>query len=222
MTTIQISNGAVIDDGSDWTSYKKWLDGTYASLPYTWALTGDWYSIIAFDGPAYRTAQIKRTDPPNADELDFEANYLAGRDKPIQPLAADGGPVVSQSAYAYSTDAARFVGYLYTVPSAGVFNFDEKLTSAVRLQGGTYWTTGGVLGDKVSLSVVDVDDILGKGAGYVVATYVMNAPVTPWQQLVALESPTAGLVPAGLYLRVTIDHTGAGGLSLGVTYRWYE
>lgn len=222
MSTIQINNGAVIDDGSDWAGFRKWLDGTYAKLPYTWALTGQWYSIIAFDGPAYRTAQIKLTDPPNVDQLDFEANYLPGRDKPIQPLAEDGGPVVSQSAYAYSTNAARFVGYLYAIPASGMYNFDEKLDKTVRLQGGTYWTMGASLGDKVSLSVVDVDNILGNGAGYVVATYVKDSPLAPWQQLVTLDSPTAGLVPAGLYLRVAVDHTGAGGLSLGVTYRWFE
>ena len=222
MSTIQINNGAVIDDGSDWTGFKRWLDGSYAKLPYTWALTGEWYSIIAFDGPAYRTAQIKLTDPPNADQLDFEANYLPGRDKPIQPLAADGGPVVSQSAYAYSTNAARFVGYLYSVATPGRVNFDEKLTQDVLLQGGTYWATGASLGDTVSLSVVDVDGILGKGADYVVATYVKDSPIAPWQQLVTLESPTAGSVPAGLYLRVSVNHTGAGGLTLGVTYRWYE
>jgi hypothetical protein len=138
------------------------------------------------------------------------------------PRSPDGVPLITQSPFAYSDDDARFVGYLYACPSVGTFSFDERLSQSVRLQGGTYWARGAAIGDRVSLSVIDIDNVLGAGAGTVLATYVSRAPLAPWDHVVEFTAPTAGLVPAGLYLRVTVEHTSADALALGVTYRWFE
>lgn len=136
------------------------------------------------------------------------------------PRTDDRVPVVAASAYAYAGDErTRFVGELYAC-APGTTEHDLPLASAVRLQGGSYWTEGATVGDRVSLLVVDVDDVLGGGAGAVVSEYVQRLPVAPWQQQVEVMSPTAALVPAGLYLRVKYENVGASDVSLGVTYRW--
>ena len=136
------------------------------------------------------------------------------------PRTADRVPVVAASAYAYAGDErTRFVGDLYTCPP-GTSQHDLRLATAVRLQGGSYWTDGATVGDRVSLLVVDVDNVLGSGAGAVVSVYVDRLPVAPWQQQVDVGAPTAALVPAGLYLRVLYENTGMGDVAAGVTYRW--
>ena len=126
--------------------------------------------------------------------------------------------------YAVSDDGsrARFVGYLYAVPSSGVYSFDEQLATPIRLSGGVYWVTGATLTDTATLEVVDVDDVLGAGAGFVVAKYAANIPLAPWDHSGDLTAPTAAELPAGLYLRLTVNHTGSDPMAIGVTYRIFE
>lgn len=136
-------------------------------------------------------------------------------------VTSDGRPVVAQSPYAYGLgESAAFVGQSY-VCAPGTSNHDMKVPFSVRLQGGYYWCKGPNLGDTVTLQVVDVDDVLGGGAGVVVSEYVVNMPLAPWDHQQELESATAGLVPAGLYLRVVYSNVGIDPVHVGVTYRWY-
>ena len=115
----------------------------------------------------------------------------------------------------------RFQGYAYQFPAGATTSFDQVLSTPVLFQGGYFWVKNPAMGDTVSLDVVDVDDILGGGPGAVVSPYVTDMPVAPWDHQQELESPTAGQIPAGLYLRITYTSTGADAVDLGVTYRWF-
>lgn len=67
-------NTAVLDYTSDgWIEYKKWLNGTYASLAYAWVDEGSAYAIIAIDGSVYRTCSINKA---GADGTDFATNFM--------------------------------------------------------------------------------------------------------------------------------------------------
>jgi len=133
----------------------------------------------------------------------------------------DGIPLYALSPYAYSaTDKARFRGFLYTA-SPGTATFDHQLEDNIRLRGGHYWVKGSSAGDSLSFQVVDVDNILGSGAGTVVTEYVSNLPVAPWDHQRELLSPTAAEIPAGLYLRVVYVNTGMSPVNLGVDYLWF-
>ena len=71
MTQLKINNGVVLDYSQDgWAEFKKWLDGTYASLTYTWIDEGLAYNIVAIDGRVYRTCSINKDDA-----TEFETNY---------------------------------------------------------------------------------------------------------------------------------------------------
>lgn len=145
------------------------------------------------------------------------STYLSGK------KSDEGLPLYAPAPYAYAgNEKARFVGVQYTFAAGQTASFDLQLTANVRLQGGYYWVKDSALNDKVSLSVVDVDDILGGGAGAVISQYVKDMPVAPWDHQQELESPTAAAIPAGLYLRVTYDSFGATNPIVGVTYRWFE
>ena len=134
----------------------------------------------------------------------------------------EGVPLVATAPYSYSsTDRSRFRGVLYSVPAGASVGFDLLLDQAVRLHGGDYWVRGPALGDSMSFQVVDVNDVLGGGAGAVVTEYVTDLPVAPWDHARELQSPTAAVIPAGLYLRVIYRSTGQEPVALGVTYRWF-
>jgi hypothetical protein len=133
----------------------------------------------------------------------------------------EGIPVVASSAFGYAgTDAARFVGDLFSC-GPGSSRHSRRVEGPIRLQGGSFWTRGGSVGDRVSLSVVDLDDVLGGGAGVVVSEYVSRIPVPPGDYSQAIESPTAGTIPAGLYLVVDYENAGTSAVDLGITWRWF-
>jgi hypothetical protein len=127
--------------------------------------------------------------------------------------------------YAFATSGnirTRFVGFgPYTFPAGQATSVTEPVTEPIFLQGGYFWMQGPARGDTVTLEVVDVDDVLGGGANTVVSTYVAAMPVAPWDHTGELAAPTAGNIPAGLYLRITYTSTGASDVHMGVTYRWY-
>jgi hypothetical protein len=219
MSVLRIS-GSVVDYGSNWSEYRKWLDGTVASLRLTWAENDFGYDLAGFDGPVFRVASIQKSDPKSSDQEDFEQNFKVLQ-LPFEQRSADGGLVVSPSPYAYSSERTRFVGHLYSC-GPGTTNHDEETTKLIRLQGGYYWVRGATVGDRVSFSVVDVNNILGKGPGFVVAEYVKQLPVAPWDHQQEIIAPTAGAIPPGLFLRLSYENQGSSPVSLGVTYRWFE
>lgn len=218
MTTLQIRSSNV-DYGASWSELRKWLDGTHASLRYTWTESEVAYDIAALDGPVFRTGGVNKTTPPSQEQLDFEANFK-GAQLPFEQRSSDGGLVVAQSPYAYSTEGTRFVGHLYSC-APGTTNHDEKVPQAIRLQGGYYWVRGATAGDRVSFSIVDVDGVAAP-AGTVLREYVKTLPVAPWDHQQELIAPTAGEIPAGMYLRLTYQNTGTGAVTFGVTYRWFQ
>ena len=116
---------------------------------------------------------------------------------------------------------AQFQGALYVFPGSSTSSYDLRLDTPTRLQGGTFWVTGANVNDKVSLAVVDVDNVLGGGADAVVAQYVNDLPLPPWNAMQDLNVPTAAQIPAGLYLRTTCLNTGADFVTIGITFRWF-
>lgn len=133
-----------------------------------------------------------------------------------------GLPLYAPAPIGYSdTDHSRWHGHLYAVPAATTVGFDFKLLEEVRLYGGYYWVQGSHLQDKMSFQVVDLDNVLGGGPGLVVNEYITEIPVPPWDHEKDLVSPTAALIPAGLYLRVIYINTGSTDVSLGIVYKWF-
>ena len=220
MATLQI-RGTTIDYGADWSDFKKWIDGTNAKLRYTYTDTGVCYEILALDGAVFRLAGINKSDPPHENQIDFENNFKSQGNVAFEPRSNDGGLVVAQSPYAFSGEKTRFTGYLYSCPP-GTNIFQEKLNQSIKLQGGYYWVQNPSLGDKVSLAVVDVDDILGYGSNTILSEYVKQMPIAPWDHHQEIEASTAALISSGLYLQLKYENTSASTVNFGVTYRWFQ
>ena len=77
ITRIKVTSGVVIDHEADWPEFRKWIDGTYASLSFTWVDEGAAYAIAALDGSFTRMAGINKDS--NEYQTDFEANFKHNR-----------------------------------------------------------------------------------------------------------------------------------------------
>jgi hypothetical protein len=125
-------------------------------------------------------------------------------------MATIAGP----SAYATSADPVRFRGDFVAFP-AGQSSHDLDPGIEIRLRSGSFWARGANLGDRISLAVVSPE-------GAEVSRYCDRLPVPPFEALVELAAPTAGLVPAGFRLRITYENTGANPVAVGAIFSWFE
>jgi hypothetical protein len=114
-------------------------------------------------------------------------------------------------------------GFKFTATKNTETSFDHKLIQDVRLRGGAVETEGHVMGDKADLSIVDVDNILGFGAGLVVALYFDGWNI-PKSGVVDVLEPTMGdNVPKDLYVRCIYTSVGdTDDVKVGVNLRAYR
>jgi hypothetical protein len=124
-------------------------------------------------------------------------------------------PIVSgPTAYATSPDPVRFRGdFVAFAPGNSSHDLDPGLE--IRLRSGSFWARGASLGDRISLSVVSP-------TGEEVSRYCDRLPVPPFDSVVELAAPTAGLVPAGLRLRIEYENQGPSPVAVGVIFSWFE
>ncbi len=216
MSDIKIING-MIDYQDNWDEFKKWINGEYAKLQYFWEDNGGAYIITAVNGALKQTVGINKSSAPTARQSDFEANF-----KDLENGSLSSGISITMPyPYAYSGEKTRFKGYLYTC-SPGENTFEEQINNSVKLQAGYYWLKGPSEGDKVSISIVDIDNVLGLGANNVLSQYVSDMYVPPWDHADKIEATTVASIDAGLYIRIVYTNTGASDVKLGITYKWFQ
>ena len=217
--------GATVDYSDDgWVEFKKWLDGTYARLAYTWVDEGLAYSIAAVDGPLCRTCSINKVDA-----AEFEASYKIN--KPTEPRTPEGSQVIAPTFLYTGLTGGACKGYKYAA-QAGVQNiFDELVTKQIYIQGGKYKVIGATDGDYAEFAVVDKNDVLGLFAlyGLVVGQDVLELYkyIRTYYMLDANDSgefkfESAARIYQGLFLRAIYMSVGATPVKMGVTYQWYE
>lgn len=146
------------------------------------------------------------------------------------PKNQDGVPVVSPT-FLFSSNQARLQGYAFSCAPGEVSILDVEVTTQLLVQGGQFWITGGQLGDKAQLSIVDKNNVLGLHVlhgipmGYPVelVRYVKDyavPPVSPWREDIIM--PTVAPVAPGLFMRVQYEAVVGGGTrDMGVLFRWY-
>jgi hypothetical protein len=230
MAKLKINNHLVIDHGSDWPDFRKWIDGTHNpnnKLSFTWCDEGNSYSLIAKDADFARVVGINKDDSNYC--LDFENNFKVN--KPLEERV--NGALVTSSTYSHFKEAARFQGFLLQASGINTDTIlDHKLTDQIYVHGGWFWTQGGAMGDYADFSVVDKDNILGYFGYYglqvgqdvlELGKYVDHCYLNPdGTDMAHLETPTVAPVASGLYMRVKLHTTTDTPLALGVTYLWFE
>ena len=84
-------------------------------------------------------------------------------------------------------------------------NLDLKMLHDYLVTGIYFKSTGSSFGDSVTMSIVDVDNIIGLGAGVVLRTFGTNWCMTPGENNILLQAQYPAKVLAGLYIRVVYN-----------------
>jgi len=129
MATLQL-NGPIIDHGSDWADFKKWLNGTYGALAFTWTESPEAYVVVAVDGPFFRTVGINKVDPASDDQADFEAAYKTQPLAPKEARTKDGRLVVRDSTANRTTNFKLRAVSFYTAELTEGFHNVNPVTGA--------------------------------------------------------------------------------------------
>lgn len=137
------------------------------------------------------------TGQNTTDRTDFETNYKSGANKRLNMLQP------------FSDNLVEFkgLGTIATATKNSTTDIDLVLSEARLLNGGHMYADKAILNDYIVAQVVDVDDILGYGAGFVAKEWITKWYVIPniYQRI---ETPQAGEILAGLYLRLKYTSTG--------------
>lgn len=100
-------------------------------------------------------------------------------------------------------------GTIGTATKNTTTDLDFKVTGAKEyVQGGQILFQDANWGDYITAQVVDVDNVLGYGAGTVLNEYIKKRYISPTMGHSELEVPYAGLVPQNTYLRIKYISTG--------------
>jgi len=197
----------------DWATFKaicivkKNLNCQYTSDGTTYRLYGPDANDMNW------SVGIPITDPPSADQADFETNYMSAFNWPI-----------GQRPYAFATSDFQFNGDGVTfIATAGTTtNCDYKVLAAgqkgLNINGGDIFTSGSVVGDYIEVQAVDVDNLLGYGANTVLNTWVVKWYISPAGYQTVM-TPYAGLIPGGVYLRMIYHSVGSSPVTVAVNYR---
>lgn len=114
-------------------------------------------------------------------------------------------------------------GFKFTATKSVKTTHDHLLSDTFRLRGGILEADKNVFGDLISLSIVDVDNILGYGAGFVVASYFSNWNMPKAGYYEILEVSLGDPIPPGLYIRVEYDSVGStDDVEVGINFRAYK
>lgn len=193
-----------------WANFKATCV-TQKNLNLQYQDSGDSYYIIGPDAnDTSWTVSVPKLIPDpnnvgsfitNPDATDFLTNVA-----PTCNFAVGTRP------YAFSTSDFEFKGdsVSVTVPKGTTANLNYKFTHTpgTYINGGQLLTSGAAIGDYIIANIVDIDNILGAGAGYVVNSYITKWFVDPASAMV-IQTPYAAKVPGGLYLQIAYVSVGS-------------
>lgn len=91
-------------------------------------------------------------------------------------------------------------GFMYTPVAGAATEFSERFTQDLWLPGGAYQVKGSDFRDYVEFEVVDLDNILGYGAGLILSRY-METERFKDDEWVPIGNDDASYIKAGLYTR---------------------
>lgn len=114
-------------------------------------------------------------------------------------------------------------GTIVTATAGTTTNIDLKLTDDNFITGGVLRTEQATFGDSATFQVIDIDNVLGYGAGVVLGQYVTNWYMRSDEQEQINETiPYPAKIYAGLYLRVKYTSIGTSDTQVAVMYRLHK
>lgn len=158
----------------DWTILKNFANSR--SLSIQWLEDTKKYYLFAVDGFLCVECVLDK-DPTDTTELeDFEASYKAAGNKKLEPPKDSDGSYKQKNKVFADADGfrARFLGMSGTATKNTTSSIDLKITEERYINGVQLIIKDHVFGDKVKFQVVDVDNVIGYGAGVVLDEFGTN------------------------------------------------
>lgn len=201
----------------NWSDFKSFVDAK--SISIQWFAFSNKYELRALDGPFIVSCQIDKqeTAPNPSDQKDFEDNYKAAGNqnakttveipttKPVHLFALNEG----------STLRARLIGIQsVTATKNSTTDHDWKIpqlsyqavNKASFMDGVQYYAKDAEVGDNLTFQVIDIDNILGYGAGTVLDEFGKDWYVMPDKE-VTIRLYKASLIK-DLYIRLKYTSIG--------------
>lgn len=201
-----------------WADVKKFRNDRKCSLQYI--LLNSYYTVFAYDGPVCLHCVIPYTDPceNGTDQYDFETNYKSGANKVI--ATGKDGLLTRTSAFADS-DFYRFrgVGFFDTATGGTSTSLLYKFTNPYSMNGCQILLKNQVFGDCLDFYIIDVDNVVGYGAGVVLDSFVEDWCVADdvcGQSPVIL--PYKANIITGLYAALIYHSTGITNVQVGCNF----
>lgn len=129
----------------------------------------------------------------------------------------------SSSQYSSKDLNADYQGFKFTATANSVSTGDFKILNDSLIDGGVVFAKNTAMGDKVTLQVVDVDNVMGYGANVVLGQYVTNWYINPDSTFqVDFKSAYPAKIFTGLYLRVLYTSVGNNNVDFIINYRLHK
>jgi len=193
-----------------WTSFKEIATKKNLSIQYE-EVTDRHYNIFTVDGIITYQCRIAIEDPAGSDQVDFQDNYKE---------EANNSVGVKTHPFTTSDFDAVFNAVAATCTKNDTTNVDFKVTTDhTYLNGCRAFSENSTKGDWVEMKIVDVDNILGGGAGAVVNQWVYKWYMCPGD-VCNLQTVYAGQIPQNCYIRVVYHSIGTEN-DVNVWINWY-
>jgi hypothetical protein len=173
----------VVNYSTNWTDFRKWIDGSCGRLVYTWSEDAGGYTVLTLDQENPRRSEIAKSSPASADQTDFETNWKKLAYSPGLQLNADG---MVTCVAPKGQEALSGVEFGQIVTAA---------TTRVQILGTTY-TEQTVDGQRSISSSSANDRTASTGAKTVKITYYDQNMNGPYVETVALNGATAVVTTA--------------------------
>ena len=183
--------------GITWKELKSFISSRKISLQYI--EVENYYKIFAFDGLFSVSVELSKTIPPNNDQVDFENNWKT-LDNVNKPVIQQVAITLSEDAFKISAEGFKFLANANTTTT-----FDYQLNQKFMFRGLSFLSNNAILGDYINVQLVDKDNVLGLGAGIILASPIKKGYIMPTINSgpIYREDVSSSQIPIeGLYLRV--------------------
>lgn len=121
-----------------------------------------------------------------------------------------------RSLFDMTADKVKFrgIGISFTASAGTSTTYDYKFTAARLVDGIQFLCKDQFFGDNVSISVVDVDNTLGYGAGVTLDNFAVGWYISENQDQGQIRLPYSAEILSGLYLRIVYVSTGVANVSI--------
>jgi len=170
------------------------------SMRVKWAEIGNYYELRAFDNFFSIEYSLEKTDPKNADQIDFEDNF---KDEWVKPN-------VTKSVITFGDNEwPELTGFFFTANHGGETIAEYEFEKAYQLQGGAAYFKDSQIGDYIELEVYDKNNVIGYGGGFVLHQYIKRLYVFPNSYNEFKDVDLAQLPVGGLFVRVRYHSIGS-------------